>query len=79
MKSRFIVLSILFSVIACPFLRGDAPSEGGKGARRFQEDINVLASDAMEGRGVGTAGQAKAADFIEARLRKIGHLPKAEA
>jgi hypothetical protein len=41
-------------------------------ARRFAEDVAVLASDEMEGRGLGTAGLGRAADWIEKRLRGIG-------
>ena len=38
-------------------------------ARRFESDVRVLASEEMEGRGLGTKGIEKAAAWIEARLR----------
>jgi Tol biopolymer transport system component len=38
-------------------------------ADRFARDVAVLASDSMEGRGLGTAGLGRAADWIERRLR----------
>lgn len=41
-------------------------------AKAFQQGVDVLADDAMEGRGIGTAGLGKAADWIEARLRALG-------
>jgi TolB protein len=44
-------------------------------AKQYQADIDVLASDAMEGRGIGTKGIGKAADFIEGRLKTIGLKP----
>jgi Tol biopolymer transport system component len=37
--------------------------------REFQRDVKVLASDRMEGRGLGTQGIERAADWIEAQLR----------
>jgi Tol biopolymer transport system component len=44
-------------------------------AEKFRQDVTVLASDEMEGRGLGTKGIDKAADFIEARMRSIGLKP----
>ncbi|MDQ6801988.1 MAG: M28 family peptidase [Acidobacteriota bacterium] len=38
-------------------------------ARQFQADVKVLASDRMEGRGLGTQGIERAADWIEGQLR----------
>src|SRR5512132_2173183 len=43
--------------------------------QRFEEGVRVLASDEMEGRGLGTAGIEKAAYWIEGRLREIGLEP----
>lgn len=42
---------------------------------QFRKDVTTLASDEMEGRGLGTKGIERAADFIEARLRAIGLKP----
>ena len=44
-------------------------------AREFQRGVDVLAGDAMEGRGLGTEGLGKAADWIEGRLRALGWAP----
>src|ERR1700753_2994125 len=44
-------------------------------AKRFDADIHVLASDEMEGRGLGTKGIEKAGDWIETRLKTIGLQP----
>src|SRR5258708_24469621 len=38
-------------------------------AQQFQQDVKVLASDRMEGRGLGTQGIERAADWIEGQLR----------
>ena len=37
-------------------------------AQQFQQDVKVLASDRMEGRGLGTQGIERAADWIENQL-----------
>jgi TolB protein len=73
-----IVIRTLFAaaVLACltaatPQQKEISPAE----TRRYQSDIDVLASDAMEGRGVGTKGLASAASFIEARLKSLGLAP----
>jgi Tol biopolymer transport system component len=38
-------------------------------AQQFQHDVRVLAADRMEGRGLGTQGLERAADWIETQLR----------
>src|SRR5438093_3753646 len=38
-------------------------------AQQFERDVRVLASDRMEGRGLGTQGLERAADWIETQLR----------
>lgn len=42
---------------------------------RVKKDVETLASDAMEGRGLGTKGLARAAEYIEQRLRESGVRP----
>ena len=44
-------------------------------ATEVERHIRVLADDAMEGRGLGTKGLAKAADYIERELRAAGLAP----
>jgi Peptidase family M28/PDZ domain/PA domain len=46
---------------------GTAASES-----RLRETVSYLASDELEGRGVGTAGINKAADYIAAQFAKLG-------
>ncbi|HEU5179394.1 MAG TPA: M28 family peptidase [Candidatus Polarisedimenticolia bacterium] len=53
---------------------GDTPS-ATELAHDFQRGVDTLASDAMEGRGLETQGIRKAADWIEAELRKGGLKP----
>lgn len=42
---------------------------------RLTTDIYVLASDSLEGREAGTAGERKAADYIKLRMQEIGLKP----
>src|SRR5438105_11686420 len=44
-------------------------------AEAIRDEIRYLASDALEGRGSGTAGGRKAAAFIAARFRAAGLQP----
>ena len=44
-------------------------------ADHYKADITTLASEQMEGRGIGTKGIGLAADFIEARLKSLGLKP----
>src|SRR3954453_2539284 len=52
-----------------------APTPTADVAKQFSRDVHVLAADDMEGRGLGTKGIARAADFIEKRLKAIGLQP----
>jgi Tol biopolymer transport system component len=54
-------LSVLF-IAAAP------PPATSRLAREFEKEVRVLASDSMEGRGLGTKGIGLAADWIEKRL-----------
>ena len=44
-------------------------------SNQLREDVRILAADEMEGRGIGTKGIAKAAAYLEGRLRAIGVAP----
>ncbi len=71
-KAALALAALVVAALAVP--RSGASSSAPAAsdlARRFQADVTVLASDAMEGRGLGTAGLGKAADWIEARLRAL--------
>jgi hypothetical protein len=49
---------------------GDADSEASEA--RLKDSVSYLASDEMEGRGVGTDGLNKAADYIAGQFKKMG-------
>ena len=52
-----------------------APDPMARLAVEFQRDVAVLASDDMEGRGLGTEGLRRAADWVEDRLRALRLAP----
>ncbi len=51
------------------------PEPDPKRTAAFKEAVFALAADSMEGRGIGTAGIAKAATWIERRMKAIGLEP----
>ena len=51
------------------------PAPDERLAAEFQRDVAVLAADDMEGRGLGTEGLRRSADWIEKRLRALGLAP----
>ena len=62
---------LLFGLTASPSLRGDEAAEA-----RLRRDVTFLASDECEGRGIGTKGLDKAADYIVAQFTEAGLKPR---
>jgi Zn-dependent M28 family amino/carboxypeptidase len=50
----------------------DAPSSKIINAKQLLRDIETLSADDMQGRGIGTAGGAKAREYVVAQFRKVG-------
>ena len=50
-------------------------TQGQFDTRRLERHIDYLASDALEGRFTGSAGIAKAADYLSKQLRGLGYKP----
>ena len=73
MKKIALLLALFFPFI---LLAQDCSKVSKKTIKRLQTDINKLASDQMEGREPGTAGEIKARDFIIGRMQEIGLTPK---
>ncbi len=74
MLARPTLLVTLIMVAAC---RGAAPGGAALGPHtpdtaRLRQDVAYLASDALEGRATGTAGNDSAAAFIARRFRSLG-------
>ena len=67
---RLVLSSAILVGAAAALAAGDGPPP--ELARRFESDVRALAADDMEGRGLGTAGLRRAADYVEKRLRRLG-------
>ncbi|MFN0020377.1 MAG: M28 family peptidase [Pirellulaceae bacterium] len=65
-------LAVLFSFqsLQLSAVRGDEATDASE--KRLKETVTHLASDDLEGRGVGTRGIDKAADFLAAEFAKLG-------
>src|ERR1700694_1354981 len=70
-RSGAAALVLVAAAAALSFAATPAGSPAPSAAAKFARDVTVLASDEMEGRGLGTKGLDKAADWIEARLRAL--------
>jgi len=65
----FAVSAALASVALSTHVRGDATTESQS---RLLNDVKYLASDELEGRGVGTQGLNAAADYVRNEFAKAG-------
>src|SRR4051794_15027843 len=72
--SSFRLLSFTLLLLGTLGLRSGAlAAENAAAAEtRLRESVGYLASDALEGRGVGTEGLNKAADYIAAQFKQLG-------
>jgi TolB protein len=61
----------LAGLALCAFVAAVPATPTARLAARFEKDVRVLASDEMEGRGLGTEGIGRAADWIERRLKEL--------
>jgi len=44
--------------------------------KQMKKDVSYLASDELEGRNTGSAGEALAAEYVAKRFEKLGLTPK---
>lgn len=63
---------LLLTVLACSLIADQAVRLS---TDRMRADVKYLASDALEGRGVGTKGGQLATDYIAAQLKEAGTAP----
>ena len=69
-------IAILFLLLACAYVaRAAAPPLPAADPQRYVDDIKALAAPAMEGRGAGTKGIARAERLIEKRYKSLGLEP----
>jgi hypothetical protein len=62
-------LAVAFALIAAASFAADHAAES---EQRLRDDVTYLSSDELEGRGVGTEGLNKAADYLAAEFAKLG-------
>ena len=66
---------LALSVVGCLLSVTPASPQPTTVSRQLHHDVSYLAADAQEGRGLGTKGLARSADYLEKRLREIGMKP----
>jgi Zn-dependent M28 family amino/carboxypeptidase len=69
-----LILALWHGVVAQPQRGGDFAVS----IERLRHDVKFLASDRLEGRGIGTRGEEQAIDFIAGEFRKAGLKPAGE-
>ena len=68
-------MSVTLALCAIALCGWAQAPNGRADAQRYLEDIKALTAPAMEGRGDGTKGLARAAHLIEARFKSLGLEP----
>jgi acetylornithine deacetylase/succinyl-diaminopimelate desuccinylase-like protein len=66
------VAPVLAALLFAPLRAADLDVKSAAVVERMQADLKYLASDELEGRGVGTQGLNKAADYIRDQFKKAG-------
>ena len=75
-RPMLLVLGLVLLVLAPAFAAENAAETVAKTAEeRLKRDVTYLASDELEGRGPGTKGIEKAADYIAGEFKKAGLKP----
>ena len=73
MRGMYRTLCLFLLAALTVSLAENTQAENTKAVRdRIGRDIQYLASDDLEGRGVGTEGISKAADFVRTRFKEVG-------
>src|SRR5262249_21527270 len=73
-----LLVCAFFAALPCRSGVAQAPNPGAVSAERIRSDVKHLASDRMEGRGIGTLGEERAIEFIAAEFAKAGVKPGGE-
>jgi hypothetical protein len=74
MKKFLLQIAVAVAFASCTVLPHEKKSVGS--IPNLKADVAMLASDAFEGRAIGTPGADKAAEYIETRFKEIGLTPK---
>lgn len=76
MIGKLILFSALMLTVSCSSVRWQSSASDEE---QMLADITFLASDKLEGRTFGSAGEKKAGDYIAKRFSQLGLVPKGEA
>src|SRR5438445_2185323 len=68
-RMKRLIATLLLLVLVTPTWAAENAAESES---RLRQTVTYLASDALEGRGVGTSGLDKAADYIADQFKQIG-------
>lgn len=75
-RPMFLVLGLAFlAAVPAPAAENAADAAAKTAEERLKRDVTYLASDELEGRGPGTKGIEKAADYIAGEFKKAGLKP----
>src|SRR2546430_8447728 len=74
---RMIAFALLLSACAPLAAPIDVAPGGDVTGPEVKHHVEILAADDMEGRGIGTKGIEKAADYIAGEMKKAGLVPGA--
>lgn len=70
--NRGLVLGVSAALVVATWTARAAAEDAAAVERRLTDTVKFLASDELEGRGVGTKGLDQAADYIAGQFREIG-------
>ncbi len=74
MKKFLLHFAFATALASCTIVSHESKST--ESVAHLKKDVSILASDAFEGRAIGTPGADKAAEYIETRFKEIGLTPK---
>src|SRR5262245_519389 len=63
---------LVLSLLLLSLTSAQAAENAAESESRLRQTVSYLASDALEGRGVGTSGLDQAADYIAAQFKQLG-------
>src|SRR5512133_3771352 len=72
---RATAVMVMLSTVGCHGSRRPPAPAAGPDTASLMRDVRYLASDALEGRGTGTAGNDSAAAYIARRFSGLGLTP----
>ena len=71
-KTKFTAIIALAIALSSSFVLPAIERNAAESQSRIKESVGYLASDELEGRGVGTEGLNKAADYLAGEFKKLG-------